>query len=36
MFFSRRVVPQTPPSLVKSSSSVLGVMIGAAKFRSEQ
>ena len=29
MFFSSRVVPHTPPSLVKSSSSARGVMIGA-------
>ena len=29
MFLSSRVVPQTPPSLVKSSSMARGVMIGA-------
>ena len=29
MFFSSRVVPHTPPSLVKSSSIARGVMIGA-------
>ena len=29
MFFSSRVVPQTPPSLVKFSSRARDVMIGA-------
>ena len=36
MFFSSRVVPHTPPSLVKSSSSARGVMIGADELGSEQ
>ena len=30
MFFSSRVVPQTPPSLVKFSSRARGVMTGAS------
>ena len=36
MFFSRRVVPQTPPSLVKLSASALDVDDRFANFGAEQ
>ena len=36
MFLSSRVVPQTPPSLVKFRSRALAVMTGASRFGAEQ